>query len=152
MLVADRAPSGSTRYQMLETLRHYARERLDKAGTADACRRRHAQHYAGLTREAFEGVQVAGEEQWLLRMATEIDNLRAAVMWSLDATDEDDGELSLHIIANVTACSFEDWSGVWLWAELAIERARHLRPRPSKHGARGRVEQCVLPGRLCDGT
>ena len=46
MLVADRAPSGSTRYQMLETLRHYARERLDSAGTADACRRRHAQHYA----------------------------------------------------------------------------------------------------------
>ena len=128
MLVADRAPSGSTRYQMLETLRHYARERLDSAGAADACRRRHAQHYAGLTRQALEGVQVADEEQWLLRMATEIDNLRAAVMWSLDATDEEDGELSLHIIADVTACSFEDWSGVWLWAELAIERARRSGP------------------------
>ena len=60
----------------------------------------------------------------MLRLATEIDNLRAAVMWSLDATDEEDGELALHIIADVTACSFEDWSGVWLWAELAIERAR----------------------------
>ena len=124
MLVADRAPSGSTRYQMLETLRHYARERLDAAGTADDCRRRHAQHYAGLTRQALEGVQIEDEEQWLLRLATEIDNLRAAVMWSLDATDEEDGELALHIIADVTACSFEDWSGVWLWAELAIARAR----------------------------
>ena len=124
MLVADRAPSGSTRYQMLETLRHYARARLDTASTADAYRRRHAQHYAGLTREALKGAKVGGEEQWLLRMATEIDNLRAAVMWSLDATDDEDGELSLHIIADVTACSFEDWSGVWLWAELAIERAR----------------------------
>ncbi len=128
MLLADRAPSGSTRYQMLETLRHYARERLDAAGTVDTCRRRHAQHYAGLTRQALEGVQVADEEHWLLRMATEIDNLRAAVMWSLDAIDEGDGELSLHIIANVTACSFEDWSGVWLWAELAIERARSSGP------------------------
>lgn len=128
MLVADRAPSGSTRYQMLETLRHYARERLDAAGIADACRRHHAQHYAGLTHEALEAVQVAGEEQWLVRMAQEIDNLRAAVMWSLDATDEADGELSLQIIADVTACSFEDWSGVWMWAELAIERARRSRP------------------------
>jgi predicted ATPase len=49
MLVADRTPSGSTRYQMLETLRHYARERLDAGGTADARRRRHAQHYANFT-------------------------------------------------------------------------------------------------------
>ena len=128
MLVADRTPSGATRYQMLETLRHYARERLDMVATADECRRRHAKYYAGLTRQALEGVKVADEEQWLRRMAIEIDNLRAAVMWSLDATEEDDGELSLHIIANMTACSFEDWSGVWLWAELAIERAEKAGP------------------------
>ena len=31
MLVADRTPSGSTRYQMLETMRQYAREQLDAA-------------------------------------------------------------------------------------------------------------------------
>ena len=128
MLVADRAPSGSTRYQMLETLRHYARERLDAAGIVDEYRRRHAKHYAGLTGQALAGVQVADEEQWLQRMATEIDNLRAAVLWSLDSTDDKDGELALHIIAEMTACSFEDWSGVWFWAEQAIERAKRADP------------------------
>jgi predicted ATPase/class 3 adenylate cyclase len=126
MLVADRASSGSTRYQMLETLRHYARERLDAAGTADACRRRHAQHYADLT--SREAVQVADEEQWLVRTAAEIDNLRAAVLWSLDAANEEDGEVALHIIAEVTASSFEDWSGVWSWAEQAVERAKRAAP------------------------
>ena len=128
MLVADRAPSGSTRYQMLETLRHYARERLDTAGTADACRRRHAEHYANFTRRVMAAVQVEEEEQWLMRAATEIDNLRAAVLWSLDSADDSDGELALHIIAEVTASSFEDWSGVWTWAELAVERAERAEP------------------------
>ena len=37
MLVAERAgPDGTTRYAMLETLRQYARERLDETGDADA--------------------------------------------------------------------------------------------------------------------
>ena len=39
-----------------------------------------------------------------------------------------DGELALHIIAEVTASSFEDWSGVWTWAELAVERAKRAGP------------------------
>src|SRR5262249_23708724 len=34
LLNVDRSTTGSTRYQMLESLRHYARERLDAAGTA----------------------------------------------------------------------------------------------------------------------
>jgi hypothetical protein len=128
MLVADRAPSGSTRYQMLETLRQYARERLDSAGTADACRRRHAQHYANFTRQVMQAVQVEDEEQWLLRAANEIDNVRAAVLWSLDSANENDGELALRIIAELTASTFEDWSGVWFWAEQAVERAKRASP------------------------
>ena len=63
-----------------------------------------------------------------MRAATEIDNLRAAVLWSLDSADDSDGELGLHIIAEVTASSFEDWSGVWTWAELAVERAKRADP------------------------
>ena len=46
MVVADERRRRRTRYQLLETLRAYARERLDEAGEADAWRRRHAEHYA----------------------------------------------------------------------------------------------------------
>ena len=122
MLVADRTPSGVTRYQMLETLRQYARERLD---TADAARRRHARHYADFAHLACEGARGGDEHRWLQRTATEIDNLRAAVLWALDSGVDEDGELALRIITDVTAGSFEEWSGVWSWAERAIARAEH---------------------------
>src|SRR5207253_5491944 len=46
MLVAEQTPDDRTRYQMLETLRHYAREGVDEAGAGDVLRRRHARHYA----------------------------------------------------------------------------------------------------------
>ena len=46
MVVAERTDDGTTRYQLLETLRQYARERLDETGAADGWRRRHAEHYA----------------------------------------------------------------------------------------------------------
>ena len=82
-------------------------------------------HSSGLWRR----VQVEDEEQWLLRTATEIDNLRAAVLWSLDSDGRRaTASLALHIIAEVTASSFEDWSGVWTWAELAVERAGAREP------------------------
>ena len=46
MVNAEKTPEDTTRYSMLETLRQYARERLDESGAADDWRRRHARHYA----------------------------------------------------------------------------------------------------------
>jgi predicted ATPase/class 3 adenylate cyclase len=128
MLVADRTPSGSTRYQMLETMRQYARERLDAAGTADACRRRHAQHYGDFARKARKGTRSEDDLLWWSRMRTEIDNLRAAVLWALDSRVDEDGDVALRIIADLTAGSFEEWLGVFSWAEQAVERAERAAP------------------------
>jgi predicted ATPase len=102
MLVADRTSAGSTRYQMLETLRHYARERLGAAETADACRRRHAQHYAAFASQAWKGLRSAAELVWVSRTQAELDNLRAAVLWALDSGVDEDGDLALRIIADLT--------------------------------------------------
>ena len=57
MLVADQSAEGKTRYQMLESLRHYARERLDATGSADAIRRLHAQHYTTIAAEIGRRLQ-----------------------------------------------------------------------------------------------
>ena len=54
MLVADQGVQGSTPNQMLESLRHYARERLDATGSADTIRRLHARHYASIASEIAE--------------------------------------------------------------------------------------------------
>ena len=56
MVVSDRGADGGTRYSMLETLRAYARERLDETDDADQWRRRHAEHYADFAEQAGTGV------------------------------------------------------------------------------------------------
>jgi predicted ATPase len=120
MLVAERSADGSTRYQMLETLRHYARERLDAAGQADPCRRAHARYYAMVATEVLAGMQsnfeVAGQ-----RMIAELDNFRAAVSWGLDSVDAD-ADLAMCIIASLMACGQGGSSGIHAWAEGALDR------------------------------
>jgi hypothetical protein len=113
---------------MLESVRHYARERLDTAGTADACRRRHAHHYAEFARQAWKGTRREDDLLWWSRMRTDIDNLRAAVLWALDSRVDGDGDLALRIIADLTGGSFEESTGVFSWAEQAAERAQRAGP------------------------
>ena len=128
MLVADRTSTGSTRYQMLETMRQYARERLDAADSADTYRRRHAQHYADIVRRSRRDVRNVDELARWSRLRVEVDNLRGAVAWALDSADERDGDLALRITADLCRDTFEEWSGVFSWADQAVERAERASP------------------------
>jgi predicted ATPase len=77
----------TTRYKMLETIREYALERLEATGETPEIRAAHAEHYTALAEEAGAGLKGPHERAWLSRVEDELDNLRAAVMWSL-ATGE----------------------------------------------------------------
>jgi hypothetical protein len=129
MLNADRSASGPTRYQMLESLRHYARERLDAAGVADETRRCHARHYAATAAaEIGAGLRGPDEVLWRRRFEADLDNLRAAVAWALDSAVEDDTELAMVILGQFRGffrinTPFE---GV---AERAVEEARRSSSR-----------------------
>ena len=124
MLVADQSAEGSTRYQMLESLRHYARERLDATGSADTIRRLHARHYASIASEIAELLRGLDELAGRSRLWVEVDNLRAAVFWGLDATREEDGALALRTIAALVGVgSTWGWVGVGSWAQQALGRA-----------------------------
>ena len=76
---------GEPRTGMLETIRHYALERLEQAGDLDDTRCRHAQYYAGVAERADEQLRGAGPAHLtaLDRLEAEHDNLRAALAWSL---------------------------------------------------------------------
>jgi predicted ATPase/class 3 adenylate cyclase len=106
MLNADRSPAGSTRYQMLESLRHYARERLDASGTADEARRCHARHYGGIVAEIGSGLRGPDELWWRGHLDADLDNFRAAVAWSVDSVPEEDGELAMVILGELIATRF----------------------------------------------
>ena len=79
------------RYQMLETIRQYALERLRASGELQRIRQRHLTYYLELARRAEP--KLMGEEQleWLDLLEVEHDNLRAALAWSEESGAADIG-------------------------------------------------------------
>ncbi len=120
MVVSERGPSG-TRYRLLETMRAYARERLEQQNDADSWRRRHAEHYA-LVAENF-GPMLRGpdELETRRRLHLELDNLRAAVTWALDSHGAGDADLAARIIGALSVESqMNGVLGIGDWADRAV--------------------------------
>ncbi|MCI0830783.1 MAG: tetratricopeptide repeat protein, partial [Chloroflexi bacterium] len=85
-------PSGEeTRYSLLEPLRQYAAARItsDEAAAAGG---RHARYYRDLAETAAPELHGPGQHEWLARLETEHDNLRAALAWGLAVGDAELGQ------------------------------------------------------------
>ena len=93
------------RFWMLETIREFAAERLEAAperlvegSDAVEVRRRHAEHLVAFAREALPGMKGLDQEAWFARLVAELDNVRAALRWSLD---EGDPNVALELVSLV---------------------------------------------------
>ncbi len=77
-----------SRFLMLETVCHFAVERLEEAGSAEL-RRRHAEWLTELA-ETMADRTTAGENatEWLDRIQPEHGNIRAALSWSVEEAPE----------------------------------------------------------------
>jgi predicted ATPase/class 3 adenylate cyclase len=121
MVVVEAADGDSTRYRLLETMRHYARQRLAEEDDPDRWRARHAEHYAGLAEVIGPALNGPDELVWRPRLAAELDELRAAVDWSLDA----DGDHAVRIVAALAIqAAQQDTAGIGEWAERCSARAQ----------------------------
>jgi predicted ATPase len=80
-LVPREEVAGAPRFRLLEPIRHYALERLVERGELESSRRRHLDWYAALL------IQYAQRAP----LAVELDNIRAALRWSIDAGEIDAG-------------------------------------------------------------
>lgn len=76
---ADGVGGGEARYQMLETLRDYAAEKLDAGGDRVVTNERHCAFFFSLAKQARDGLQGPEQGRWLARLDTEHDNLRVAM-------------------------------------------------------------------------
>jgi predicted ATPase/class 3 adenylate cyclase len=76
-LVIAEERSGITRYRMLESVREYARERLNEASDADSVRARHLQFYLALAEEAGSSLIGPKKGEWLELLDREQENLLA---------------------------------------------------------------------------
>jgi predicted ATPase/class 3 adenylate cyclase len=88
LLVARTADDGAPRFTMLQTIREYVLEQLREAGREAELRRLHADYLVELAERAEPELQGPDQATWLQRLATEHDNLRAALAWEADAGDE----------------------------------------------------------------
>lgn len=75
------------RYRMLETLRQYARQKLAESDEIESMRRRHAEHFLDLTEQAEPELRGEDEDYWFRRLDDELDNLRQAMSWALEAPE-----------------------------------------------------------------
>jgi predicted ATPase len=83
------------RVWMLETIREYAAERLDRSPDADAIRRRHAKHYLAIADAANLSLEALDRGPQRHELVTpEQGNLRAAIEWATEA----DPELGLRLM------------------------------------------------------
>src|SRR3954447_16270981 len=82
---------GEPRVRMLETIREYAREQLDRRPEADAIRRAHATYYAEIAAALKDDLVAGDRDRVLAAMKVEVGNLRIA--WHYWVAQSDLGRL-----------------------------------------------------------
>ncbi len=111
---------------MLESVREYAFERLRESGEATEVARRHASVFVALAKTARTGFVGPQEAEWLAKLETEHDNLRAALAWLL----ENDVDECLYLVGELSG--FWSLHGHFVegsrWMAAAVERSG---PEPS---------------------
>lgn len=104
------------RHRMLQAMRDFAREQVDDAAQAPAISRRHADYFLGLA-EATDHDEADRDER-LAALGPEMENLRAALCWSLGA----EGDAGLGARLAVATAPF--WSDAGLLSERRAWLAR----------------------------
>jgi len=84
LVVAEEDWETGARHRLLEPVRQYAREKLRVSWEAEAVRRRHNEFFLALAEEAELELSGPRQAEWLDRLETEHDNLRAALSWALE--------------------------------------------------------------------
>jgi predicted ATPase/class 3 adenylate cyclase/DNA-binding CsgD family transcriptional regulator len=105
-LVQAEVIGGSTRYRLLETIRHYAAERLAlRAGSElQDARVAHRDHFLALVETAAPELPGPDEAAWLDRIEVEFDNIRAALAFSI--ADPGSAEPGLRLAAGLRSFAY----------------------------------------------
>lgn len=133
----DGAGGDEPRFTMLETIREYARERLDGEVDADASRRRHAERFLDLAVASEPHMNAEDQLLWLDRLDRDHENIQAALGWAADA-----GEIDRALEAAASVWRFWLLRGhfavgrAWLERLLSTPGERSV-ARARAHGAAG---------------
>jgi predicted ATPase/DNA-binding NarL/FixJ family response regulator len=130
-LVETEERGGEIRWGMLETIRHYAAERLVEAGEVDATRARHLAWCLELVERAEPELVRHDAGRWMLRLEQEAGNLRTAIDRGVTA----DADAAVRLAAALTF--FWLMRGRLEEGTAAFLRVLEVAPQPS--AARGKT-------------
>ena len=97
LLTSVKSHEGPPRFHMLEVVRDYASELLTARGDAETVHVAHAKYFLSITAEAEPELRSTGSAEWLRRLETEHDNIRAAIGWAV----ENDLEIAARLSASM---------------------------------------------------
>ncbi len=122
LVVAEDANASTVRYRLLEPVRQYALERLDEHRKVEELRRRHAEFFVALAEAAEPKLWGSEEKVWLDRLEDELDNIRAALAWTIENRE---AELGLRLAGALYrfwwAQGYYREGRGWLERALAVE-------------------------------
>ncbi|WP_449061325.1 ATP-binding protein [Planomonospora algeriensis] len=126
ILLSEGTPSGH-RYRLIDTLRSYGEEWLDKLGEKQRIQERHRDYYLQLAMRGEEAWSGARQVYWFVRMRHEHDNIRVALDYCLRTPGE--AEAGLRLLSSLwfmwVAC------GLAREGRLYLEKALELVTQPS---------------------
>jgi predicted ATPase len=123
LVSADERAVDEPRFRMLDTVRAYARERLDERGERAATLRRLADYLCAFAAEAGPLLEGPDNREWASRVDDELADLRAMTRWAVSA---DDARTAIRL----TAPLFTYWWSRGLLAQQS-EAAEQVAALPS---------------------
>ncbi|HEX5809175.1 MAG TPA: BTAD domain-containing putative transcriptional regulator, partial [Anaerolineales bacterium] len=85
LILVEHKPEQGTRYDMLETIRQYARQKVWQADEEELLRQRHLEYYIDLAEQAEPNLRSFDMVMWLDRLESERDNIRSALEWAQES-------------------------------------------------------------------
>jgi hypothetical protein len=127
LIQVERRGEERVRDTMLESIREYACEQLDRHGELDAAERGHTRYFLELAERADPHLRMHDQRLWYFRLEQEHDNFRTALRWLLD---HDEQEAALRL---ASALGYFWWvrghhAEGWRWLEAAQSRAPDADP------------------------
>ena len=124
MVIADRRPGEEARYHLLETVRQYAREKLHSAGESERLHARHLRFFLQLAEEAEPKLRGPEQIVWQDRLESDLDNVRAALDFSLTSRASDEAGAGLRLAVALSMFWFirNRWREAHAWLEAALAR------------------------------
>jgi predicted ATPase/class 3 adenylate cyclase len=118
-------PNGDVRFGMLDTIRSFGLELLQKTGEIDEVRRRHAAFFARQSGERFDVWRSAREGEAYAWLDLEIHNLRDAFRWACEHDDLDSAAWIASSVGDMGRFRLREEAAAW--AEEIIDKARSAR-------------------------